>query len=387
MNSKLKIATFVSSDYTYPLPEGVVYAPIIMAKNLSEGLCRKGHEVTFFAPGDTEINVSKIVGGELEPLKQNGDLSILKDLGDEASDVGKIHSLWDQYLLSILFQKAMDGKYDLVHVHPVDRALPFAKILKKIPVLYTLHDPISPWRKEVYYMFSTENQHFVSISDNQRGPAPDLNYAGTVYNGVDIDLFSFSEIGGENLLFSGRLMRRKGVSEAVQVAIRVNRNLALVTTKPNEDDYYKNEIKPFLGNKIKLECFLMEESIVSYYQNSKLLLFPIQWEEPFGLVMIEAMACGTPVVAFARGSVPEVIKDGETGFIVNSSEQDKRGDWIIKKTGIVGLCEAVERIYAMTPEKYKEMRLACRKHVEKNFSVEKMVEGYENVYKKILDIV
>lgn len=100
--------------------------------------------------------------------------------------------------------------------------------------------------------------------------------------------------------------------------------------------------------------------------------------------MIEAMACGTPVVAYARGSVPEVIKDGETGFIVNPSDTDIRGNWIIKKTGIEGLCEAVERIYSMPEDQYRQMRRNCRAHVEKNFTVERMVDEYEKVYKEIL---
>lgn len=100
--------------------------------------------------------------------------------------------------------------------------------------------------------------------------------------------------------------------------------------------------------------------------------------------MIESMACGTPVVAFARGSVPEIIKDGETGFIVNPSDDDIRGNWIIKKTGIEGLCEAVERIYSMPEKQYLEMRKACRAHVEKHFTVERMVDEYEKVYEEIL---
>ena len=100
--------------------------------------------------------------------------------------------------------------------------------------------------------------------------------------------------------------------------------------------------------------------------------------------MIEAMATGTPVVAFARGSVPEIVKDSETGFIVNSSDSDIRGNWIVKKTGIAGLCEAVERMYAMPTEQYQQMRRNCRAHVEAHFTVEKMVDSYEQVYQKIL---
>ena len=97
------------------------------------------------------------------------------------------------------------------------------------------------------------------------------------------------------------------------------------------------------------------------------------------------MACGTPVIAYARGSVPEIIKDGETGFIINSSEQDKRGDWIIKKTGIEGLCEAVEKIYSLSVEQYKQMRKNCRVHVETHFTVERMTDDYEKIYQQIIE--
>ena len=97
------------------------------------------------------------------------------------------------------------------------------------------------------------------------------------------------------------------------------------------------------------------------------------------------MACGTPVVAFARGSVPEIVKDGVTGFIVNSSDKDIRGDWIIKKTGVEGLEEAINKIYSMSPDEYKNMRLNCRAHVEKNFTVGKMVDTYEKVYQEIIE--
>lgn len=104
----------------------------------------------------------------------------------------------------------------------------------------------------------------------------------------------------------------------------------------------------------------------------------------FGLVMIGVMSCGTPVVAYARGSVPEVIKDGETGFIVNPSDEDKRGDWIIKKTGIEGLVEAVKRIYSMPENQYQQLRKNCRRHIENNFTAERMINDYVQVYQEIL---
>jgi glycosyltransferase involved in cell wall biosynthesis len=124
----------------------------------------------------------------------------------------------------------------------------------------------------------------------------------------------------------------------------------------------------------------------AFYGGSRLTLFPIQWEEPFGLVMTESMATGTPVIAFARGSVPEVMKDGETGFIINPSDNDIRGNWLIKKTGVEGLIEAINKIYDMPANEYLKMRKNCRKHVEQKFSMEKMVDSYEDVYKKILGL-
>jgi glycosyltransferase involved in cell wall biosynthesis len=108
------------------------------------------------------------------------------------------------------------------------------------------------------------------------------------------------------------------------------------------------------------------------------------WEEPFGLVFVETMASGTPIIAFARGAVPEVIVDGVTGFIINPSDEDIRGKWIIKKTGLDGLCEAVERIYSLSKDDYGKMREACRAHVENNFTMERMVKEYESVYSKLI---
>ena len=128
---------------------------------------------------------------------------------------------------------------------------------------------------------------------------------------------------------------------------------------------------------------MMESSdLAKFYQNACAFLFPIHWEEPFGLVMIEAMACGTPVIAYNRGSVSEIVRDGVTGFIIEEEDrgnQGNRGNWVIKKTGIEGLVEAIKRIGEID-------RASCRRHVEENFTMEKMVEGYEKVYKKILGI-
>src|SRR5207249_3429601 len=139
----------------------------------------------------------------------------------------------------------------------------------------------------------------------------------------------------------------------------------------DDREYFELEVEPHLNEHVKVVTETVDfNTKIQYYKDASYFIYPIQWEEPFGLVFIESMACGTPVIAFARGAVPEIVKDGETGFIINSSENDIRGNWIIKKTGIEGLSEAIERMYLMNENDYRNMREACRSHVEKNFTIE-----------------
>lgn len=350
--------------------------------DITEGLVKKGHEVTLFATGDSKTS-AKLVSFEKQGILERG-----------LSFNDYLYSLY--HLLGSLGSK---DNFDILHFHfttPFDFVtLALVKDYKN--VVFTVHNPIPPlpfndgldFRKK----FMEEkflNVPIVSISNNQRNSMK-LNFVETIYHGIDPDKFLFNDkVDSENMLYIGRISPIKGAAEAIEVAEKTGKKLILAgkveANNPMNLEYFEKRVKP------KLNCSFLEkiedigfDEKIKYYSRSKLFLFPIQWEEPFGLVMIESMACGTPVIAFAKGSVPEVIVDGVTGFIVNPSEEDIRGDFIIKKTGIEGLCEAVERIYAMTPERSETMRLACRKHVEGKFTVKRMVEGYEKVYQKILN--
>jgi len=189
------------------------------------------------------------------------------------------------------------------------------------------------------------------------------------------------------MVMAGRFKKEKGFEEAIAVSERMQKKLLLSgDIRISQKEYFNNMILPLIeksNNLVHFLEFVNHSMIDAFFRKGKLFLFPIRWEEPFGLVMIESMATGTPVVAYARGSVPEIIKDGETGFIVNPSDDDVRGSWIVKKTGIEGLCEAVEKIYSMPESEYKQMRKNCREHVEKNFTVEKMVDNYEKMYQSL----
>ena len=360
---KLRIATMVTGHFTTPPPQGIIYAPMDIAVDVSEGLVKRGHQVDFYGPQGTQVNVTEVISAGLKPLNQGDGLSILKDKQVGGAEADKIFNLWDQYLIAKMFSAAEAGQYDLLHIHPPDRALAMALSHLKIPVFYTLHDPIYPWRAEVFSMFASSNQHFVSISDNQRKPAPDLNYAATVYNGIKTELFPFSAEHDDYLFFIGRLHPEKGVAEAVEVARRTGDKL-LIVGPPVTGDYWDKKIAPYLNDKIKYVGFVPRGQIFKYYQRAKATLVPIQWEEPFGLVLTESMACGTPVIAFDRGSVPEVVVDGKTGFV-------------IKNNSIDDMVAAVGKISTIN-------RADCRAHVEANFSVEKMVEGYEKAFYKIV---
>jgi len=355
---KLRIATMVTGHFTTPPPAGVIYAPMDIAVAVSEGLAKRGHEVTFFAPEGSEIKVSKVKTCGLKALRQNGELAILAGSNVGGAERAKIYNLWDQFLLSALYKEALEGKFDIVHIHPVDRALPLAYAIRNVPTVYTLHDPIYKWRAEVFQMFFSPNQYYVSISDSQRLPAPKLNYLATIYNGIDTREIPFYEKPkGNYLLFVGRLHPEKGVAEAVEVARKTGDDL-IIMGPPVTGEYWDKKIKPYLGDKIRHIGVVSRNELYEYYSNAKATLVPIQWEEPFGLVMIESMATGTPVIAFRRGSVPEIVVDGKNGFIVNTVDE---------------MAEATKKIDGID-------RNFCRRHIEENFGLEKMIDGYEKSF-------
>ena len=259
-------------------------------------------------------------------------------------------------------------------------------------MIITLHGSLDTVYKDKYFPLFSQltNAYFVSISDQQRKPLPMLNYLKTIYNGIDVKQFRFDPIGGNNLIWAGRGVPEKGLDIVLTVAEMTKKPARLFAIRKDhtlawlKQDIEDKIVKLKKSVDLELNYEVKQTELLGYYQRSRLFLSPLRWEEPFGMAMVEAMAAGTPVVAYARGSVPEVIKDGETGFIVNAGENDKRGDWIIKKTGIEGLVEAVERIYALPEEKYKQLRHNCRSHVERNFTLDRMASEYLLLYRRLI---
>lgn len=349
---------------TTPPQNDIAYSPAGVAKAIAEGLARKGHSVTFFGPEGTTLNNGVVVETcNIRPIASTSlDLDKQVATNDLFSDYR--FGLYDAVMARAMLERARDGEFDCVIFNHFESVLPLASLFPTVPIVYILHDNMDEHRREVLELHSSPNQFFISISDNQRRNIPDLNYIATVYNGVDTEHFAFSDKHEDYLFMAGRVVPEKGVKEAVQIAQQTKRRLLIAgSLSPQNYWYFDEHIKPFLDDKILFLGMLDRDQLVKYYQKAAAVLAPIQWDEPFGLSMAEANSCGTPVVAFRRGSVPEVVDDGKSGYIVDNSAE------------MILAIEKLEKI------NHKD----CAARVQKNFSEEIMVNNYERVLQELID--
>lgn len=353
----------------------------ILIKHLAEKAVENDLELTAFASGDSSLPI-KIESINPFSTSYHNNTPNEKIIMFELALLSKAFSLQEQF--------------DLYHVNigDGDIAMPFSPFIRR-PILITIHYTHNKEYTESYFSLFNErkNVFFITVSKFQKSLLPaSINHLATIYHGIDTKNFTFNETGGEDMMWAGRTVPEKGISIVAEVARTTKRGAKLfgIYRKEHKEWLERNVVEKInatgLVVPIHLEFGLDRLQLIKHFQKSKLFLFPVTYEESFGLVLAEAMSCGTPVVAYAKGSIPEIVKDGVTGFIVNSSDNDIRGDWIIKKTGIEGLIEAVERIYNMPENEYLEMRRACRQHVEENFTIEKMTENYIQAYKKTIEL-
>lgn len=344
-----------------PRPHDIVYAPIDIAVEIAKALKHKGHDVDFYAPeGSTLPLPIKTLG--IQPLVRNED-EWVAHLSNLKMHIHYVPWLWDLPFARRMFEEAHKGTYDALFFHHPEVALPFLKQYPDVTVVSVLHDPLYDWYGNIFDMYRSPRSWLVSISDHQRANRSDLPWAGTIYNGVDTQEFTFSPTHKDYLLFSGRIVPEKGAAEAVQVARKTGDKLVIAgLVFPKDKPSFDKHIKPFLNDKITYVGYVDREKLVPYYQGAKAMLMPIQWDEPFGMTMVEAMACGTPIIAFNRGSVPEIVKHNETGFVVDTIDH---------------MAEAVKRIDSID-------RRVCRNHVMGRFSIEKMTEQYAALFQKLI---
>ncbi len=377
----MKIGIFISPRHRVPPNEEKILAPWYLAQDLVNGLVDLKHEVYLFAAKGSKTSGHLFDYGiePTFPMKTKLNAPQYKEYVKRK----------DQLMLSQMIDTAKEKGIHVIHINQLDYVYEVIfEAPKNIQFVFTLHDPINEEKYKLLDELNTlPNCHFVSISNSQRRNYP-FRFIDTVYNGIRLSDWPYTESPADYLLHVGRLVPEKGLYHAINVALKMNMRLEIGTEFPNgdtKDVYFLDKIKPFLTNPMIGEPGMVKgKEKQMLYQMARILLFPIEWEEPFGLVMIEAMASGTPVIAFARGSVPEVMVDGVTGYVVNQSDDTKRGDFLVKTTGETGLMEAMSRINGMTPSGYSAMRKACRDHVENSFSTQKMVKDYLSVYQRLL---
>jgi glycosyltransferase involved in cell wall biosynthesis len=366
----MRIAILASNFIRLPpeasfVPEGYSGAPEHIMSVITEALVLRGHEVTLFASGDTKTQARLI--------------SVTSKATATDPQIGIRHHIDYEYLLAFrCYQLAQKGNFDIIHSIFDTRSALFASF-SSVPTVSTLHSPLAGIKKDILSKVSY-TQWYVAISNSQRLPLPHLRYIDTIYHGIDLASFPLSEGEKSYVILAGRMVENKGITVAIEASGKAGVPLYLLGEPQKNDPYWVDHVAPYIDRMhVHHEGFVERETLIRKYQQARALLFPIQWEEPFGLVMIEAMACGTPVIAYNRGSVPEVVQDGVTGFIIDPDNTDRpgKGSWVIKKQGVEGLVEAIQRIGEID-------RRACRNHVKAHFTVEKMVDSYEKVYAKII---
>lgn len=312
---------------------------------LTDELVRRGHEVTLFASGDS-ITLANLEAIHARALR----------LDDQVKEYG----IYEMLQLAQVYERAEE--FDVIHSHVGCAALPYVNLVKT-PTVHTLHGIFTPDNEK---MFRYARKHlYVSISNTQREPRLGLNYVATAYNGIDVESHKFHPTPSDPpyLAFLGRLSPEKGTHHAIELAKRTGHTLKMAGKVDAVDrEYYEQQIKPHIdGEQIQYLGEANHQQKNALMGGAVATLFPITWREPFGLVMVESMAAGTPVIALNLGSTSEVIAHEKTGFLCRSLEE---------------CVQAIARVSDLD-------RQACRDHVQANFSVQRMADSYEQVYRTI----
>jgi glycosyltransferase involved in cell wall biosynthesis len=313
---------------------------------LTEELVREGHEVTLFASGDSQTSAKLLAP---RPIA----IRLDKECHDKLAN----------HVLMVEMVEQRSSNFDVVHYHIDGLHFPTAR-RSTVPSVTTLHGRQD--HKELADLYREYSDiPLVSISNDQRGPLPWVNWQATVYHGLPKENFRFNARPQNYLAFLGRISREKRVDAAIEIAKKVGIPLKIAAKVDQADeDYFSSVIRPLLDHPlVEYIGEIGEDAKSEFLGNALALLFPIDWPEPFGLVMIEAMACGTPVLAFRRGSVPEVIDEGVTGFIVDNVSEAVR---------------ALRRLPSIN-------RRTCRATFERRFDASRMAADYVAVYERLIE--
>ncbi len=331
----------------FPLPPKGYGGSELVVSLLTEGLVHRGHEVTLFASGDSVTRARLSYVFSRAPSEQ-------------------IATGFHLEIMHALEAYSRAREFDIIHDHDGLAARSMGALVNRLvgtPVVATLHGPADAGTQRALGVLR-DAVRFIAISDYQRSGFPDLHFVGTIPNAVDVESYPFSSEKDDYFLFMGRMIADKGAHTACEVARRLGVRLILAG-KLNEElerQYFAENVEPYLSDNIFYRGEVEHDVKLELYRRARCTLFPIQWPEPFGLVMIESLAAGTPVIALRQGSVPEVIEHGRTGFIVETVDE---------------MVEAAGHIDEIDPAE-------CRRAVSDRFGIEPFVSAHEEAYRGML---
>lgn len=318
----------------------------LVASLLTEELVKLGHEVTLYACGGskTKANLIEVI-----------DRPLFDILGGFKFDAIQFNDFME---VKLAFDAAKEGEFDVIHSH---MGLHMAALgnLSPVPMVTTNHSSMPPDFEPLAKI--AKDCNYISISDSQRKTAPYLNYVATVYHGINTAAFKFNPRGKDYLLFLATMSREKGADRAIEIAKRTGMKMIMAGDKRSETDF--DEIKSHIdGEQIVYIGEVDAQKKNELMMNAKAYIFPIRWSEAFGLTVVESLASGTPVIAYRNGSMPEIIDDGKTGYLVNSIDQ---------------AVEAVKNIDSISREE-------CRRQAIERFDASVMAKNYVKVYEELL---
>jgi glycosyltransferase involved in cell wall biosynthesis len=340
----VRIAEVAPPWFAVP-PDGYGGIEVVVSL-VTDGLVDRGHDVTLFASGGSRTKANLVT-----PLIDPPDPALLGN------------AWYDAFHAAAAYLDIAD-QFDLVHDHSgIAGSALGALAADRTPVVHTLHGPWSEPSRKLYGLLA-EYIHLVAISEAQRSDNPDIRYAGVVHNGVNLDDYPFVVDKDDFLVYIGRANPDKGPALAIEVARRAGLPLAMVVKKnePFERAYWDEIVAPMLHDEVEVYEAIPHERKADLLGRARAMVFPIQWPEPFGLVMTEAMACGTPVIAAPAGAAVELVEEGVTGFLRDSLD---------------GMVQAVAEVGRCSPT-------ACRDRVSEHFSADAMVVAYERIYEAVI---
>lgn len=357
----MRIAYFTSNRTTIPSEPSVIAASTTVTLNIIKELSKR-HQITLYAAKGSRVEGVNIINLNLPPFE------IDSSIGDNDWITKAVLGIKQIYIGEILKNSS---SYDIIHLQtePIYLGMPYVHLIKT-PVLFTSHNVYHEYEQPIFNYY--DNKIYISMLSHSQSKTYPLNQSTPIiYNGIEIDKYPFYENAKDYFLFLGRLTKEKGIYEYLRLAERNKKDLFYVAGKGPELKYAENFSKTH--NNVKIIGMLVRENKEWFdlIGNARSLILPIQWNEPFGLVLIESMSCGTPVIAYDRGSVQEIIIDGQTGFIV-------------KENNIEALQKSITKIKSLPQKSYEKMRHQSRKIVEQKFTARTMAKKYEKLYASII---